>query len=563
MGGGRWRASEWIRRLEKPDSEVRAALEAVYGGGVDARAALVRRAAARFIERFGDGPMRVFRSPGRINLRGMHVDTHGGYLNLMTHQREVVVAVAPGPADDDTATFVNVDPAFEEVAFRLGGQAGHPAFDGDWFGFITRREIQESVLAQRGHWGNYLRGVLLRMHHEFRDAPLRGLSGVVASDLPRGAALSSSMALCVAAFHAAMALHGRKLADDALIRAVQGAEWYTGSRCGTSDQAAMILGGRDELVNVALLAEDLDSSGARRIRFPDGLGVLVINSYTERSISGAALGEYTRNRFAYSLALAILRQEMAAEGWPEALVRGCGRLSALTPDAFAEYGGGTGLLRLLRRIPESLSLDQLKGRYDLPGLDAAYEQYFGTVAEAHRPKDIGLRGPLLFGIAESERARVFADALESGDWERAGRLMTTGHDGDRRVCADGTPFRYDVGDGALERLVTDGAAIEDCPGVYGASSPVLDSLVDAALAGGALGASLTGAGIAGTVLALCRREDIEHVQGRILNWMGTEDYGRLAGRDGTLSEAELAGAVVVNRAPAAAGELGPFVHRES
>jgi galactokinase len=342
---------------------------------------------------------------------------------------------------------------------------------------------------------------------------------------------------------------------DPLILAAQDAEWYTGSRCGVSDQAAMILGNRDTIIRVALFRNDLDTSQARRIALPVELRVLVINSYTERSLSGAHTIDYTRNRFAYSLALAVLRQEMAAQGLPHHLVAEADRLSRLSMDTFEQMGGTETFLKLLQAIPEEISLDELRGKYEIPNFDTVYDQYFGTTSENLRPKTIGLRGPLLFGVAESERARLFADAIEAGDYSRAGHLMSIGHDGDRRISANGLPYTYDVSDAAVDRLVASGTPLEDCPGVYGASSPALDTLVDAALEGGALGASLTGAGIAGAILALCRAEDADRVAESVRNRLAAPDYVGVAGREAPLTDNELAAAVVVNHATAPAGEL--------
>ena len=178
-----------------------------------------------------------------------------------------------------------------------------------------------------------------------------------------------------------------------------------------------------------------------------------------------------------------------------------------------------------------------------------------TVPESLRPKHIDLRGPLLFGIAESERARVFIEALAEGDIERAGRLMTIGHDGDRRVGPDGAEHTCDVSDAAVERLLDDGVSIETCPGAYGASSPILDALVDAALAAGALGASLTGAGIAGTVLALCRAGEADKIAAALRERIASPAYAELANLAAPLTVEQVAQAVVRNTATAPAGEL--------
>ncbi|HNR33591.1 MAG TPA: galactokinase family protein [Candidatus Hydrogenedentes bacterium] len=540
--------SAWLERLDHPPIEFKRTLRAVYGSDesvVAARLRLLRRVLGRFRERFGDGPVRVFRAPGRINLRGMHVDTHGGYLNLMTHQREVLAAVQ-SRADADSV-FVNTDPHFEETVIRTGDARAGESFRRSWTEYILSPGVRREVEARRGHWSHYLAGAWLGIQHRFPDVLLCGMNAAIGSDLPRGASLSSSAALCVAVCSAVLALNGKELAPLELILAARDAEWYTGSRCGLSDQAAIILGGQGELVNLALFAPDLNLASLRRMAFPETLRILVVNSYTERSLSGAALVAYTRNRFAYSLAMEILRQEMRRQGFPEPFVAETDRLSRVTQERIPD------LPRILCAMPDALSLADLRARYALPGLDEAYRQYFGTVPEDQRPDMIHLRGPLLFGIAESERARRFADALADGDWGGAGRLMSIGHDGDRLLDTSGRPYRFDVSDGTLAEMAAQHTPIEMAPGAYGASAPVLDGIVDAAIAAGALGSSLTGAGMAGTVLALCRAEDESRVVQAVRDWLGSDEYVKRAGKE--LGKDQLDDAVHVNAAPAAAAEL--------
>ena len=81
-----------------------------------------------------------------------------------------------------------------------------------------------------------------------------------------------------------------------------------------------------------------------------------------------------------------------------------------------------------------------------------------------KPTAIGLRGPLLFGIAESERARHFALAIEAGDYARAGQLMTIGHDGDRRVDHHGNPIHQSADSAWLDECAARDFPIEHCPG---------------------------------------------------------------------------------------------------
>lgn len=133
----------------------------------------------------------------------------------------------------------------------------------------------------------------------------------------------------------------------------------------------------------------------------------------------------------------------------------------------------------------------------IPGIDAVYQRYFGQLPAVSRPQVVPLRGPLLFGLAESERARHFLGCLEQGAWAQAAALMCAGHDGDWVRLADGSPCLHDVGDAALSRWSAQQQPLVLCPGAYGASSPILDALVDTALHAGALGRLTDGCGTRG------------------------------------------------------------------
>lgn len=559
-GGGRigiLKASEWLEVLEGPSGGTLQVLQDVYGSDgscIAHRIRLFRETIAVFQERFGDRDCRLFRCPGRVNLRGMHVDSHGGYLNLMTHHREVVFVAAP--AQDNRFTFANTDPIFEEEEFSWEELPGAGLLEGEWEDMVQDASVREAVVSRQGHWGNYLRGCVLCLRALFHSTEYFGVRGVIGSDLPCGAGLSSSSALCVAVCQGIASFNDFELNAPSLIRAVQHAEWYTGARTGTSDQGAMVLGGLGEMINVVLHPNDLESAAPQRLPFPEkDLHVVIINSFVKRSLSGDDLAAYAKNRFAYSLALEIIRQELLARDMRRGLVDSVDRLSRVTPELFGGDKGRLDLYELIASIPKSISVEQLGLLYDLPYLEDTYDFYFSAIPEKDRPDIIEMRGPIFYGIAESERARMFSRALNQGDFKTMGELMTIGHNGDRRMTEGGEEYSFDVSDSALALLAKSGRPVYKCPGVFGASLPVLDFIVDAAILGGALGASLTGAGLGGSVLALCTPEKLEVVMESVKRILQMEGYAILAGNDEIFDKQEVEGGVLVNRSVAAAGEI--------
>src|SRR3954471_22451725 len=121
-----------------------------------------------FQRHYGIHPRLIVRAPGRVNLIGEHTDYNDGYVLPVAIDRATYVAARP--RDDERVHVVAQDMAAEDE-FALGQierSAAHP-------------------------WSDYIRGIaraLLASGHT-----LGGANMLIASDVPRGAGLSSSAAL--------------------------------------------------------------------------------------------------------------------------------------------------------------------------------------------------------------------------------------------------------------------------------------------------------------------------------------------------------------------------------
>ena len=144
------------------------------------------------------------------------------------------------------------------------------------------------------------------------------------------------------------------------------------------------------------------------------------------------------------------------------------------------------------------------------GNEALCELGFASYAEAVAKADLAGVQQKVFVHVVSEARRVMqcVEAMKTNRPEPFGRLLLDSH-----------------------------ASLRDRLQI---SSPALDRLVDAAMASGALGARLTGAGFGGCAVVLCRRADLDRVRGGLEN----NFYQAQAGRTAPLFEAEAgAGAV--------------------
>lgn len=175
----------------------------------------------------------IARAPGRVNLIGEHTDYSGGFVLPAAIDRDIVIAFRP--RNDSIVRLYSAD--YQEYSeLSIDGSA--------------------PIESDPAHpWSNYFRGVAwaLRAGAEGSGGPsLRGLDGVIAGDILRGAGLSSSAALEVASAFALLSAAG--VGDDVLgteqvaVRrdmalACQKAEnEFVGVRCGVMDQMASVMG---------------------------------------------------------------------------------------------------------------------------------------------------------------------------------------------------------------------------------------------------------------------------------------------------------------------------------
>lgn len=176
------------------------------------------------------------------------------------------------------------------------------------------------------------------------------------------------------------------------------------------------------------------------------------------------------------------------------------------------------IYRILLDLPEKATREELHSILQDENLDTLFNQ--------HIPPDDGqypIRGVVLFGLAEMERARLFADAMKIDRMEFIGQLMNASHDGDRVTTFDpeGKMVEYwaltsndylmglidDLESGDLERI--DRAQLHWQPGSYHCSLPEIDHMVEISLATeGVAGAQLAGAGLGGCMMVLVHRDAV-------------------------------------------------------
>lgn len=174
---------------------------------------LLRAIHSTFKEKFSEEPYVVI-APGRINLIGEHTDYNEGFVMPAAVDKYIVFAVVSNETDQFNCYSSDYD---VQLSFRL------------------------NELKAGSHWINYLMGVVDGFRQ--RGFDIGGVDCVFGGNIPTGAGMSSSAALCCGFGFALNELFGCKLTRLDLAHIAQRAEHeFAGVRCGIMDQYASLFG---------------------------------------------------------------------------------------------------------------------------------------------------------------------------------------------------------------------------------------------------------------------------------------------------------------------------------
>jgi galactokinase len=213
-----------------------------------------------FRSQFARTPEFLARAPGRVNLLGEHVDYNDGFVL---------------PAAIDRATWVAFGRAAGPRSVLLALDLGETA------------EFDAAAVSARGlaGWRRYPAGVQWSLNEAGLRTP--ALQAVFASDVPRGAGLSSSAALEMAFAVAWQQLGGWRLDPMELARLAQQAEnEYVGVHCGIMDQFASACGQRGRL-----LLLDCRSLDWRSLSLPGNAAIVIADTSVRRALAASGYNQ--------------------------------------------------------------------------------------------------------------------------------------------------------------------------------------------------------------------------------------------------------------------------------
>ena len=226
-----------------------------------------------FKERFRREPL-IVRAPGRINFIGEHTDYNNGLVMPAAINRQIFIAISLNAST--TCNFFSPD-LNETFTFSL------------------------SELKPGKEWPHYLQGVMYGMKQIGFE--LKGVDVLVTGNIPLGAGLSSSAALCCGFGKAYSAIIGGELASLAIAKIGQYSEHnFAGVKCGLMDQYASVFGKKGH----ALLF-DCQSLTHEYIPFdyPE-ISILLIDTKVKHSLADTA---YNNRREACELGAALVMRK--------------------------------------------------------------------------------------------------------------------------------------------------------------------------------------------------------------------------------------------------------------
>lgn len=328
------------------------------------RSARVRsRCFDAFEAEFVRAPDVFVRAPGRVNLIGEHTDYTGGLVLPCAIDRELCVAAAKR-----SDRCVRVHAADLRRSDADTPEVAH--------GPTTQFQLDDAGMA--GGFVDYVRGAVASLRE--CGVEVGGLDLAIASDLPIGAGLSSSAALCVALCRAM--LEASKLdwsARDVAAAAHRAESHFVGVGCGILDPFAVALGRRGHALRI-----DCRSHDTELIPFPSSdVAILISDSGVSRRLAGG-VGE-----------------QDAGAGYRKRVAQCAAALAAVT--------------RVSREFRDAHSLRDVAFEW-LPALEARMD-------------------PLLFRrlrhvVSENLRVDACVEALRcngKADVEQFGRLLREGH----------------------------------------------------------------------------------------------------------------------------------------
>ncbi len=204
-----------------------------------------------FLTQFSGEPL-LIKSPGRINLIGEHTDYNNGFVM---------------PAAIDNAMYFAI------------GKNGNSILEIHSFNYEESIIFKNLEKLDTPSWGKYFKAILEILHE--KGFSIQGVQCVFGGDIPIGAGLSSSAALCCGFIFGLSELFDLKIKKEEIAKIGQAAEHRIGLNCGLMDQYAVLFGKKDHVFCL-----DCESLEIKYIPFQlENHTLVLINSNIEHQLA--------------------------------------------------------------------------------------------------------------------------------------------------------------------------------------------------------------------------------------------------------------------------------------
>jgi len=261
-------------------------LQTIYGEGTAIQLERYNAAIAAYRSHFGtNGPIAIFRAPGRVNLIGEHTDYNHGFVMPAAIDKDVLLLVRS--RDDQQINLINLEAGFTPVSFAVSDAI--PS-------------------APPGDWSNYVRGAAQTLTQVMGKAT-PGVDALVVGappyGVPRGSGLSSSSAFTVVAAVALAHLSGWATSGSHFAQLCSDAEWYVGTRGGIMDQFVSLFSERNHALCLDCRPDATGNYHYQTIPLPADYRLLVVDSGVHH---GNVRGEFNQRVAACRAGVALLKQ---------------------------------------------------------------------------------------------------------------------------------------------------------------------------------------------------------------------------------------------------------------
>lgn len=246
-----------------------------------------------------DKEIRLFFSPGRVNLIGEHTDYNGGYVFPCALEFGTYMAIRL--RDDDKVLLSSLN-----------------------FDLKVETSINDMKYDVKDDWANYPKGVIKMIEDE--GYKLKGFEAVFEGNIPNGAGLSSSASIELVTAVAINGVFNLSIDRIKLIKLCQKAEnTFVGVNCGIMDQFAVGMGKKDAAI--FLKCDTLEYSYVP-IKL-DGYKLVISNTNKRRGLKDS---KYNERRSECEKALSYLQKVLHIESLGQVSVNEYEKNKDVIPD---------------------------------------------------------------------------------------------------------------------------------------------------------------------------------------------------------------------------------------